>query len=208
MESTESRLMPSTALTPAMIYPYQGIVPVIHPTAFLTPGTVVVGDVVLEEDVNVWFGSVIRGDVHRIRIGARTNVQDLCMLHVTWKKHALTIGADVTIGHSAVLHGCTVHDRCLIGMGARVLDGAVVEEESLVGAGALIPPGFTVPSGMLAAGVPARVLRPLREDEREMIRQSAVNYLHYVSEYRSHGDLDSGMTVDAFRASTVRGAGH
>jgi carbonic anhydrase/acetyltransferase-like protein (isoleucine patch superfamily) len=188
-----------------MIHPYQGVWPDIHPSVFLTPDVTILGDVSLAEDVNVWFGSVIRGDVHRIRIGARTNVQDLCMLHVTWKKHALTIGADVTIGHSVTLHGCTLHDACLIGMGARVLDAAVVESESLVAAGAVVGERFVVPEGHLVAGVPARVIRPLRPEEREKIRQSARNYLHYVEQYRTHGDLARGIGFDDFLARRAAG---
>lgn len=181
-----------------MIYPYKGRFPQIDPSVFLTDGVVIVGDVVLERDVNVWFNAVIRGDVNTIRIGARTNVQDNCTLHVTHDTYPLTIGADVTIGHGVTLHGCTLRDACLIGMGAVVLDGAVIESESLVAAGSLVRQNFTVPAGMLVGGVPARVLRPLTPDERRSIRESAEHYMAYVSVYREHGDMERGMDLKTF----------
>ncbi len=133
----------------------------------------------------MWFNAVIRGDVNSIHIGERTNIQDLCMLHVTYKKHALHVGSNVTVGHSAVLHGATIHDYSLIGMGAKVLDRCVVGSYSLVAAGAVLPEGFTVPEGVLAAGVPARIVRDLREEERQMIVRSAQNYIDYAGMYRN-----------------------
>jgi carbonic anhydrase/acetyltransferase-like protein (isoleucine patch superfamily) len=183
-----------------MIYPYQGVYPQIDPSVFMTDDVIIVGDVRLAADVNIWFGAVIRGDVNRVTIGERTNIQDNCTLHETWKKYPLVIGADVTVGHSAVLHACTIEDACLIGMGAKVLDNAVVGSESLVAAGAVVREGFVVPPGTLAAGVPAKIVRDLTDAEREHIRNSARNYLHYVEQYRSHGDLEKGIDFHSYLA--------
>ncbi|MFZ1731852.1 MAG: gamma carbonic anhydrase family protein [Bacteroidota bacterium] len=181
-----------------MIYPYEGIFPEIHPSVFMTEDVIVVGDVRIAEDASVWFGTVIRGDVHRVTIGARSNIQDNCTLHVTWKKSPLNIGADVTVGHGAVLHGCTIEDSCLIGMGSKVLDNAVIGAESIVGAGAVVREGFEVPPGSLVAGVPAKVLRPLSDDERAGLRQWANNYIYYVQQYRKHRDLERGLDFHSY----------
>jgi carbonic anhydrase/acetyltransferase-like protein (isoleucine patch superfamily) len=151
---------------------------------FLAPGAVVTGDVTLGDDVSFWFHTVARGDVHWIRIGPRTNVQDGSVLHVTHETHPLEIGADVVIGHQAVLHGCTVRDGALVGIGARVLDGAVVEEGAQVGAGAVVAPGHVVPAGHLALGVPAKVVRPLEQDEVRTIREIAERYVRLKERYR------------------------
>jgi len=167
-----------------LITPYKGIYPKIHDSVFMCDGSHIIGDVVLEENVSVWFNSVIRGDVNYIRIGARTNVQDNSTLHVTYKKYPLVIGADVTIGHNAIVHGCTVKDKVLIGMGAILLDNCVVNSNSLVAAGTLIKEGFEVPEGVLVAGVPGQIIRELRPEEIEKIAQSARNYLFYVENYR------------------------
>lgn len=169
----------------AQIITYKGITPTIHESVFLCSGAVILGDVEIGEDSSIWYNCVIRGDVHYIRIGKRTNIQDLSMLHVTHKKYPLNIGDSVTIGHSAVLHGCTIKDLTLIGMGAKVLDQAVVESYSLVAAGTVVPERFVVPSGTLVAGVPAKVVRDLREEELQRFDQSAQNYVDYVREYRS-----------------------
>jgi carbonic anhydrase/acetyltransferase-like protein (isoleucine patch superfamily) len=169
------------------IMPFEGIVPRIHPSVFIASGARIIGDVEIGEAASVWFNVVIRGDVHFIRIGRRTNIQDLTMCHVTHKRHPLVIGDDVTVGHSAVLHGCTVEDRVLIGMGAKVLDRAVVGSNSLVGAGSVVREGFQVPEGTLVAGVPARVVRELNDDERAMVAQGAINYESYVARFRDSG---------------------
>ena len=169
----------------ASILPFQGELPRIHPSVFLAEGARIIGDVEIGEDCSVWFNTVIRGDVNSIRIGERTNIQDLCMLHVTYKKHALHVGSNVTVGHSAVLHGATIHDYTLIGMGAKVLDRCVVNSYSLIAAGAVLPEGFIVPEGVLVAGVPGRVIRELRDEERLMFARSAQNYIDYVAMYRS-----------------------
>ena len=181
-----------------MIYPYQGKYPVIHPTVFIADNATIVGDVVIAEHASVWFGTVVRGDVHAIRIGARTNIQDNAVLHVTWEQYPLHIGADITIGHGAILHGCTIKDGCLIGMGATVLDGALVEEGSFVAAGSLVKQHFVVPAGTLVGGVPAKVLRTLSAEERAGIRESVQHYLYYVSEYRKHDDIGQGCPPEEF----------
>ncbi len=126
---------------------------------------------------SVWFGSVIRGDVHFIRIGSRTNIQDLSMLHVTRKTHPLIIGNEVTVGHHVTLHGCTVKDRVLVGMGAVILDGAIIGENSIVGAGALVTQGMETPPGSLVFGNPAKVRRLLSAEEIAFLPESAQNYI-------------------------------
>lgn len=174
-----------------MIRTYQGIKPTIPKSAFIEETAVVIGDVVIGEDSSVWFHSVIRGDVHHIRVGNRTNVQDLSMLHVTHDTHPLIIGDDVTIGHHVVLHGCTIKDRVLIGMGAIIMDGAVIGEDSVVGAGALVTEGTIVPPKSLILGQPARVKRQVTEKELAWIRESAENYIRYARQYLS----DTGKTT-------------
>ncbi len=155
---------------------YDGKSPRIARSAFLAEGSVVVGDVEIGEQSSLWFGTVVRGDVNHVRIGARTNVQDQSVVHVTSGTHPTIIGDDVTVGHRAVLHGCTVKDRCLVGIGAIVMDGAVVGPDAMVGAGALVPPGMVVPPGTLVLGAPAKVQRPLTADEIAFFRTSATNY--------------------------------
>lgn len=167
-----------------MIKPYLGIYPTIHESVFICEGAHIIGDVVLEKDVSVWFNAVIRGDVNYIRVGERTNIQDGSILHVTYKKYPLIVGADVTVGHGVILHGCTVKNSVLIGMGAVLLDNSVINSDSFIAAGTLIKENFTVPEGVLVAGVPGKVVRDLRDDEIEKIRQSARNYMMYVNNYK------------------------
>ncbi len=166
------------------VIPYDGKAPRVAPSAFLAEGSVVAGDVEIGEHSSVWFGTVVRGDVNHVRIGARTNLQDQAVVHVTGRTHPTVIGDDVTVGHRAVLHGCTVKDRCLVGIGAIVLDGAVVGPDAMVGAGALVPPGMVVPSGKLVLGAPAKVKRDLTPDEVAFLRTSAANYAGYAARYR------------------------
>lgn len=154
-----------------------------------------IGDVVMGEECSVWFNAVIRGDVHHIRIGDRTNVQDLCMLHVTHDTHPLIIGNGVTIGHNVVLHGCTIRDRVLVGMGAIIMDGAVIGEDSVVGAGALVTEGTMVPPKSLILGSPAKVKRPVTEQELSWIKESAENYVRYASQYMSDSGKNAGFKV-------------
>lgn len=157
--------------------------PQIHRTVFVANGAVVVGDVTIAEHSSVWFNTVARGDVNYIKIGKKTNIQDNSVLHVTTDTHPLVIGDEVTVGHRVILHGCTVRDRVLVGMGAIVLDGAVLEEYSFVAAGSLVPPGFNVPSGKLVMGAPAKVKRDLTEQELKSIRDSAANYVRNADRY-------------------------
>lgn len=167
-----------------MILSYKDIYPEIDESVFVAENAVVIGDVILSKDVSVWFSVVIRGDVNYIRIGERTNIQDGCVLHVTHKKYPLNIGAGVTIGHNATIHGCTIKDNVLMGMGAIVLDNSVVNSNSIVAAGSLVRENFIVPEGMLVAGVPCKVIRELTEDEIKKIKQSAMNYIGYAKDYK------------------------
>lgn len=168
-----------------MILPFNGKTPKIDESVFLCDGVQIIGDVEIGKESSVWFNSVIRGDVNFIRIGERTNIQDLSMLHVTYKKYPLIIGSDVTVGHSVTLHGCTVKDSVLIGMGAVLLDNCVVNSNSFVAAGTLVKEKFVVPEGVLVAGVPGKIIRELTTKEIEKIGRSARNYLIYVENYRN-----------------------
>jgi carbonic anhydrase/acetyltransferase-like protein (isoleucine patch superfamily) len=165
------------------VYPYGDMWPRIAEDVFIAPHATVAGDVELGAGSSVWFGTVIRGDVFPIRIGARTNVQDNSVIHVTTDTNATIIGQDVTIGHRAILHGCTVEDRCLIGMGAIVMDRAVIGAGSMVGAGALVTEGTIVPAGSLVLGSPARVRRPLTEEELSQMLVSASHYVEVARIY-------------------------
>jgi len=166
-----------------MIRTFQGIKPTVPASCFIEDTGVVIGDVVMGEECSVWFHAVIRGDVNYIRIGQRTNIQDLCMLHVTHDTHPLIIGNEVTVGHNVVLHGCTIKDRVLVGMGAIIMDGAVIGEDSVVGAGALVVEGTIVPPKSLILGSPAKVKRPVTEKELAWIKESADNYVKYAGLY-------------------------
>ena len=161
------------------LFPYLDLFPEIHPTVFLASGVKIIGDVKIGANSSVWYNTVIRGDVHYVKIGEMTNIQDCSMLHVTNGRYPLNIGSKVTIGHSVKLHGCTLQDLCLIGIGSIVLDGAVVETNSMVAAGAVVKPNFVVPSGKLVAGVPARIVRDLTDDEINDFEKSALRYMKY-----------------------------
>lgn len=172
----------------SLVRPFQGKAPRIHPDAWIAPGAMVIGDVVIGEGSSVWFGSVVRGDVHHIRIGRDTNVQDRCVIHVTTDRFATVLGDGVTLGHSVTLHGCTVEDRALVGIGAVVLDDAVIGEESMIGAGALVTPGTRIPPRVLAVGSPARVKRELTEAEIAHLRASGPKYAQLARLYRNDPD--------------------
>jgi carbonic anhydrase/acetyltransferase-like protein (isoleucine patch superfamily) len=171
----------------ALLKAYGGKAPRLDATAWLADDATVVGDVELGPGASLWFGVVVRGDVNHVRIGARTNVQDLSVVHVTGGTHPTVVGDDVTVGHRVVLHGCTVHDRCLIGIGSVVLDGAEVGPEAMVGAGAVVPPGMRVPPRTLVVGTPARVKRALTDQEVAHLRESAAHYVEYAARYRREG---------------------
>ncbi|HKB81101.1 MAG TPA: gamma carbonic anhydrase family protein [Thermoanaerobaculia bacterium] len=162
---------------------YRGKEPRFGAGVFVAENATIIGDVELGDDASIWYGTVVRADVHSIRIGPRTNIQDNCTLHVTKGTHPVRIAEEVTIGHAAVVHGCTIERRALIGMGSRVLDGAVVGELALVGAGALVPEGMQVPPRTLVVGVPARVRRPLTVAEIARLDVWWTHYLEYKEEY-------------------------
>ncbi len=161
------------------LFPYKNLFPQIDPTVFLASGVKIIGDVTIGKYSGIWYNVVIRGDVHYVKIGYDTNIQDSSMLHVTNNKYPLNIGNKVTIGHSVKLHGCTIMDLTLLGIGSIVLDGAVVEENSIVAAGAVVKPKFIVPSGKLVAGVPAKIIRDLTKEEIEDLKASAERYKKY-----------------------------
>ncbi|PZP39241.1 MAG: gamma carbonic anhydrase family protein [Pseudomonas fluorescens] len=169
---------------PTNFLPYKGAVPQVDPTAWLAPNCTVIGDTHIGAHSSIWFGAVLRGDVERIRIGEYTNVQDNAVIHVTTGKFSTHIGNRVTIGHAAVVHACTLEDECLVGMNSTVLDGAVVQSHSMVAAGAVVSPGKVVESGWLWAGVPARPLRKLTEDELAYLAWSATHYAKLSDNYR------------------------
>lgn len=163
--------------------------PAIHVTAYVDPQALVVGHVEIGADSSIWPMSVVRGDVNSIRIGARTNIQDGCVLHVTHDSEyspggaPLVIGDDVTVGHKVVLHACRVQDTCLIGMGSTILDGAVIETGTMVGAGSLVPPGKVLEGGYLYVGAPIRRVRELTEQERSYLGYSAAHYVRLKNRY-------------------------
>ena len=167
-----------------MIRPYKAFVPKIAEDAIIMDSATVTGQVVIEEAVNIWYNTVVRGDVEPIFIGQSTNIQDLVMLH-TSKGFPLTIGKGVTVGHRAILHGCTIEDHVLIGMGAIVLDGAYIESNVLIGAGSVVTEGKRFPSGSLVLGSPARVVRQLSEAEIEEIEKTARKYVDVSRQYKT-----------------------
>ena len=163
----------------ALVKPIGDLTPRVDADAWLAETAVVTGDVALAAGASVWHGAVLRGDVGWIRVGARTNLQDLVCVHLTDELSNTDIGDDVTVGHGAIIHGATVGAGCLIGMGSIILDNAVVGREVLVAAGALIPPRMVVPDGALVMGSPARVVRTLTDAERAQGRRSAAHYLEH-----------------------------
>jgi carbonic anhydrase/acetyltransferase-like protein (isoleucine patch superfamily) len=166
-----------------MIRLYKGIRPSIDPSCYVDESAQVIGDVTIGPESSVWMLAVIRGDVNRIRLGARTNVQDGTIIHVQRETHPTTVGDDVTIGHGAIVHGCTIRDRVLIGMGAILLNGSEVGEDSIVAAGSLLVEGFTVPPRSLVMGSPARVRRSLTDEEVALVLSYAQNYVRYRLDY-------------------------
>jgi carbonic anhydrase/acetyltransferase-like protein (isoleucine patch superfamily) len=173
-----------------MIYNYQGKSPKIGAKTFVAPSSDVIGDTTIGEDCSIWFGTIIRGDVHYITIGDRTSIQDGSMIHVThYKKedrsdgNPTIIGNDVTVGHKVMLHGCKIEDACLIGMSATILDGAIIGKESIVGAGSLVTKNKKFPPRSLIMGSPAKVIRELNEDEVKELYASASRYIKFKNNY-------------------------
>ena len=169
------------------VFPCGDQTPRIAPDAFVAPGAVVVGDVEIGAETSIWFGCVLRGDLNFIRVGARTNIQDGTIVHVDSQRYSTHIGSDVTIGHQAVIHACTLEDACFVGIGAVVMDGAVVESGAMVAAGALVTPGKRVPKGELWAGTPARRMRLLSETEAAGLTEIAGRYVDLARKYRAAG---------------------
>ena len=170
-----------------MLRPYQGIAPRIHDSCYIDESAQIIGDVEIGENSSVWMNAVIRGDVFAIRIGKNSNVQDCSVLHGMRHKYGVTMGDWVTVGHSVTLHGCTIGDRCLIGMGSIVMDAAVVESDVLLGAGSLVSPGKRLESGFLYRGSPAQKVRALTDAEREMLLYSAQHYVRMKDRYLAGG---------------------
>ena len=157
--------------------------PRVHPTAYIDESAQVIGDVELGDHASVWMNAVIRGDVHSIRIGAYSNVQDNCVVHVYKEKHPTVVADHVTVGHSVTLHGCSIGSYCLIGMGAIILNDAVVGEECIIAAGTLVPEGMEIPPRSLVMGLPGKFRRQITEEEREGLRRYAANYFEYKETY-------------------------
>ncbi len=175
-----------------MLYNFKESFPKLGENTWVAPSADVIGDVACGTDCSIWFGCVVRGDVHYIQIGNRVNIQDLSMIHITHYKKAdksdgnpTIIGDDVTIGHRVMLHGCTIEDGCLIGMSATILDGAVIGKESIVGAGALVTKGKVFPPRSLIMGSPAKVIRELNENEVKELYASATRYVEFKKEYQN-----------------------
>lgn len=167
-----------------MIYKYKDKYPKINDSAFIAPSADVIGDVTIGENCSIWFGTVLRGDENYIRIGRGTNIQDNCTVHINAEKYATEVGEYVTIGHGAVVHACKIGNYCLIGMGSIILDGAEIGDYTIVGAGSLVAGGKKIPSGVLAIGSPAKVVRELTQEEKKSIEESALNYINCGRRYK------------------------
>lgn len=177
------------------IRPYRGKFPQIAASAYIDPAAIIIGDVVIGEDSSIWPRTVVRGDVHYILLGNRTNVQDGCVLHVMKDQYPLVLGDEVTVGHSVTLHGCTLEARVLVGMGCIILNGAVIGTNSIIAAGTLITERSVIPEGSLVMGSPGKVKRPLKEKELESIGQYAERYAGYRERYRSEA-AERGERID------------
>lgn len=170
-----------------MIKKFQNKSPILGSNVYISDTATVIGDVTLNDEVNIWFGAVLRGDMHFIKIGSRTNIQDNAVVHVTTNVSPTNIGNRVTIGHSAIIHGCEIKDDCMIGMGAIVMDDAVIGSGSLIGAGSLVPPNMEVPEKSLVVGVPGKIIRKITDEEYKMIIDRPQEYIDlaniYLGEY-------------------------
>ena len=168
-----------------MIKKFGGKSPVIPDSCYISESVDLIGDVTLGDDVSLWFGTVVRGDMHFITIGNRSNIQDNSVVHVTTDISPTRIGSEVTVGHNAIIHGATIEDRCLIGMGAIIMDDAVVGEGSIVGAGAVVPPNKIIPPRSLVVGLPAKIVRQTTDEELEMIIERAQHYIDFSQKYKN-----------------------
>lgn len=177
--------MNTRSISGPTIVEYEGKRPVIHPTAFIAPGAVIIGDVHIGPEAGIWYNCVLRGDVNEIRVGARTNLQDGTVVHVSSKGQGTYIGADISIGHMALIHACTLEDGSFIGMKACVMDDCVVESRGLVAAGALLTPGKKVGAGELWAGSPAKFMRMIGENDTRMIDYTAPHYVDLAAKHRA-----------------------
>lgn len=166
-----------------MLRPYRGLLPTVHATAYVDPSAQVIGDVHIGAESSIWMNVVIRGDVNVIRIGDRSNIQDGTIVHVMRDTHPTRVGDEVTVGHAVVLHGCTIDDRCLIGMGAQLLNGAEIGSDSIVAAGTLVTEETKIPARSLVMGRPGKVTRPLTDEEVASIRDYAERYVGYKKDY-------------------------
>ena len=167
---------------------FDGKRPVVHQTAFVADNATIIGDVEIGARSSIWFGAVVRGDVFHIRIGEDTSIQDNSVIHVTHGLHGTRVGNKVTVGHQVTLHGCTVGDLCIIGMGSTILDQAEVGDRCIIGAGALVTPGTKIPPGNLAVGSPARVKRALTDEELTWLEASAIHYVELINKYGADPD--------------------
>ena len=168
-----------------MIKKFRGKSPVIPDSCYISESVDLIGDITLGENVSLWFGTVIRGDMHFITIGNRSNIQDNSVIHVTTDISPTRIGSEVTVGHNAIIHGATIEDRCLIGMGAIIMDDVVVGEGSIVGAGAVVPPNMIIPPRSLVVGLPANIVRQTTNEELEMIIERAQHYIDFSQKYKN-----------------------
>jgi carbonic anhydrase/acetyltransferase-like protein (isoleucine patch superfamily) len=185
----------------AAVRAYGSAVPQLGEGVVIMDGVALVGDISIGRDSSIWYNAVIRGDVNSVRIGAQTNIQDGCVLHVTHGEFPLSIGDRVTVGHGAYLHGCTIQTESLIAIGAILLDGCTVETHAIVAAGAVVPPGMIVKSGTVVAGIPARVIRSVREEEIADFPASAIRYVETARRHRA--EMDGSPVPERFRATTI-----
>jgi carbonic anhydrase/acetyltransferase-like protein (isoleucine patch superfamily) len=168
-----------------MIKKFRGKFPIIPDSCYISESVDLIGDVTLGENVSLWFGTIVRGDMHFITIGNRSNIQDNSVIHVTTDVSPTRIGDEVTVGHNAIIHGATIEDRCLIGMGAIIMDDVVIGEGSIVGAGAVVPPNMIIPPRSLVLGLPAKIVRQTTGEELEMIIERAQHYIDFSQEYKN-----------------------
>ena len=167
-----------------MIKTFRGKSPLIPNSCYISESVDLIGDVILGENVSIWFGTVVRGDMNFITIGNQSNIQDNSVIHVTTDVSPTQIGDEVTVGHNAIIHGATIEDRCLIGMGAIVMDDVIIGEGSIVGAGAVVPPNIIIPPRSLVVGLPAKIIRQTTDEELEMIINRAQHYIDFSQEYK------------------------